>query len=218
MTSAERPQRDSDETASPTEPLRPTETAPEERAEAQPGRWESLQAPARRHPIGAALAAAGAGLVIGLLGGLAIDAHPMMSLTVGTTPSAPDLAGFHAPAGPPPGPGPDGARAGGPVGPPPPPPGPGGPGLPPPPPGPGGPGVPPPPQAGPGGPGELPASPPQPGAAGGAGPAQGGPDRLPPPPAGSVPAPSAPPAQNGERGGQTPSAPLPAEQANPPRA
>jgi hypothetical protein len=110
-----------------------------------PSRWDTVTEPARRHPIGVAVGSAIVGLAVGLLGGIAVDAHPQMSLTVGT---APTPAAFDGPAGPPPPPGPDHHGPHGPGGP-------GGPGeLPPPPP---------PPNGGPSGPGERPApAPPQP--------------------------------------------------------
>lgn len=66
-------------------------------------RWASVREPARRHPVGAAVGAAAVGLVIGFLGGTLADAHPMMSLSVGTAavaqPAAPG-PGFWGPEGP----------------------------------------------------------------------------------------------------------------------
>jgi hypothetical protein len=58
-----------------------------------------------------AIGSAVVGLVLGLLGGVALDAHPMMSLTVGTAPAAGAADR----------PGPGGPSFGGPDGPPPPP-------------------------------------------------------------------------------------------------
>lgn len=154
-------------------------------------RWASVTRPARRHPVGLAVGTGLAGLVIGMLGGLAVNAHPMVSLTVGTAPAVapadrpqpgvpgagPGLhsPGMHGPGGP-----------GGPGGP-------AGPGVPPPPP---------PPGAGPGGPADA-------GPAGPAGPPRPG-ERPAPPEAGTAPgpkpdaeAPQSPPLP-AERGGAAP--------------
>lgn len=120
MSSEERPLPEPMESASPTEPLNATEP-PAANAELRRGRWSGLREPAKRHPIGAALGAAGVGLVVGLLGGIAIDAHPMMSLTVGTAPYATQSPGPGAAPPPAPHEHGDGERGIGPAGPPPPP-------------------------------------------------------------------------------------------------
>lgn len=74
-------------------PLPPSQTPP--------GRWARVTVPARQHPIGVAAGSALVGLVVGLLGGLAVDAHPMMSFTVGTA-AAPGAYDRPGPGGPPP--------------------------------------------------------------------------------------------------------------------
>src|SRR5689334_13872381 len=90
-------------------------------------RWAAMREPAHRHPVGVAVGAGAAGLVIGFLGGTLADAHPTMSLSVGTAsvaqPAAPG-PGFWGPGGPggPAGPGgpehgPGGHGPGGPGGP-----------------------------------------------------------------------------------------------------
>lgn len=145
-------------------------------------RWASVTRPARRHPVGLAVGTGLAGLVIGMLGGLAVNAHPMVSLTVGT---APAVAPADRPQPGVPGAGP-GLHSPGMHGPG----GPAGPGVPPPPP---------PPGAGPGGPADAgPAGPPRPG------------ERPAPPEAGTAPgpkpdadAPQSPPLP-AERGGAAP--------------
>lgn len=124
-----------------TEPLAYTEEQPR-RPVADEGRatgWQAGREPVRRHPLGAAVGAAAVGLLVGFLGGAAVDAHPMMSLTVGSTSTQDDAAQAPAPPpptggergpgglpwGPPPGPAQPGGRgpaAGEPAGPPPPPP------------------------------------------------------------------------------------------------
>lgn len=157
--------------------------------------------PARRQQVGVAVATAAAGLLVGFLGGVAVDAHPMVSLTVGSTP---EPGGFARP--PAPGQGPEG---------------PGGPGMfaprPPMPPGPadGGPGAPGPGGAGPGGhgPGAHGPGPQGPGDPG-PGPGPRGPGPVDRGPAGPPPGP-VPPA-DGEPAGPRPvppagEAPLPAE-------
>lgn len=205
MSNDQRSQPDSDEPLSSSEVTAPV--AYQEVPVQEPVRAE--QRPARRHQVGLAVATAAAGLLVGFLGGVAVDAHPMVSLTVG---SSSEPGNFARP--PAPGPGPDG---------------PGGPGVfaprPPMPPGPtddGGPGAPGPWGAGPGAHGPGPHGPhgqgsqgpgdPGPGPAGpGAGPGDRGPAGPPPgpvppvdgDPAGPRPAPPAPPT------GQAP--PLPAE-------
>ncbi|MEH3128788.1 MAG: hypothetical protein PGN27_02370 [Mycolicibacterium neoaurum] len=196
MSNDQRSQPDSDEPVSSSEITTPV--AYQEVSAQEPE--VAGQRPARRHQVGVAVATAAAGLLVGFLGGVAVDAHPMVSLTVGST-SEP--GGFARP--PAPGQGPEG---------------PGGPGVfaprPPMPPGPadGGPGVPAPGGHGPGAHGPGPQGPgaPGPGPAGpNAGPGDRGPAGPPPgpvppadgDPAGPRPAPPAPPA------GETP--PLPAE-------
>ncbi len=107
-------------------------SAPEPAAASQtPGRWSTVTGSARQHPVGVAIGSAAVGLVVGLLGGLAANAHPMMSFTVGTA-AVPASADRLYPGPPPPrdmgGPGLVGPQGpGGPVGPgvPPPPPPPG---------------------------------------------------------------------------------------------
>lgn len=213
MSTDERPAPEPSEAASPTEPLYSTEP-PAAKVEARQDRWASLREPARSHPLAAALGAAGIGLVVGVFGGLLINAHPMMSLTVGTAPYAPESGAYGAPPPPPPPRGAlDGERGIGPAAPPPPPP-----------PGERGPGGPPPPSPGIGpGPrqqGEGPPPGPAPVAPGDSGRSPSGPGQPPPPPQRS---PESAPAQ-----GSDPDAgradqpalppPLPAEQPNPPRA
>lgn len=185
--------------------------APEPAPWTVPGRWAAITVPARRHPVGLAIGSAAAGLVLGLLGGLAVDAHPMMSLTVGTA-AVPAAVDRPDPGGPPPGP--PGERGGpafdGPQGPPQPPwaRGPHHPGIE----GPGG-------AMGPGGPppapGDGPRGPGIEGPDGGPGPGQ----RPPTPPNGG-PSPTAPGApQPTNPGGDAPqSPPLPAERGGAPQA
>lgn len=191
MSNDQRSQPDSDEPLSSSEVTAPV--AYQEVPVQEPVRAE--QRPARRHQVGLAVATAAAGLLVGFLGGVAVDAHPMVSLTVG---SSSEPGNFARP--PAPGPGPDG---------------PGGPGVfaprPPMPPGPadGGPGAPGPGGAGPGGHGPGPQGPGDPGPGPGprgAGPGDRGPAGPPPgPPADGEPAGPRPVPPAGE------APPLPAE-------
>ncbi|WBP95785.1 MULTISPECIES: hypothetical protein [Mycobacteriaceae] len=191
MSNDQRSQPDSGEPTSSSEVTAPV--AHQEVAAQEPEIAEKR--PARRHQVGVAVATAAAGLLVGFLGGVAVDAHPMVSLTVGSTP---DPGGFARP--PAPGIGPDG---------------PGGPGMfaprPPMPPGPadGGPGAPGPGGAGPGGHGPGPQGPGDPGPGPGprgAGPGDRGPAGPPPgPPADGEPAGPRPVPPAGE------APPLPAE-------
>jgi hypothetical protein len=59
-------------------PLPEPPSAAEVPAAAPAGRWAKVSEPAKRHPIGLAVGTALAGLVIGLLGGVALDSHPTM--------------------------------------------------------------------------------------------------------------------------------------------
>ena len=217
MTNDDRPQQDRAD-----EPDHDTDRIPESQppepqyvaavpAVEKTGRWAAVREPARRHPVGAAVGAAAAGLVIGFLGGTLFDAHPMMSLSVGTAPIAhqgPGGPGWD-PRGPgEPGHGPDGpGRHHGPDGP-------GGPGgLGGPGPGPDGPGW------GPGGPGRQGPPPPPPGGPGGpAGPGgpggPAGPGGPPAPPTGGTTGQTPGPGQAADPG--TP--PLPAERNATPQA
>lgn len=215
MTNDERSQPDSADAEAPTgvtEPLAHADTpADAAAADERPSRWQALREPARRHPVGATVGAAAAGLLIGFVGGQVVDAHPMLSLTVGSTPSPGGVA--QAPVPPPPG----GDRGPGslPWGPP----SPGGPGGPGGPWGPGGPGPagPPPPPGhdhdhgpGPSGPGSA-GPPPRPGDRGPDGGPAGPPAGAPAPP-GVDDAPAPPPGPGrGEAAPTAPSAPLPAE-------